>query len=78
MAINGLGYLNQINRTHSAMQGSIHKISSGSRFPSASYGPSDYAISVRMRILGRISSLSRTRRQLILCCRRRRAALIQR
>ena len=48
MAINGLGYLNQINRTHSAMQGSIHKISSGSRFPSASYGPSDYAISVRM------------------------------
>jgi bacterial flagellin family protein len=48
MSINGLGYLNQINRTHSAMQGSLGKISSGSRFPSASYGPSDYAISVRM------------------------------
>lgn len=48
MAIHGLGYLNQINRAHRAMQGSFGKISSGSRFPSASFGPSDYAISVRM------------------------------
>lgn len=48
MSIHGLGYLNQINRTHSAMQGSFGRISSGSRFPSAAHGPSDYAISVRM------------------------------
>ena len=48
MAINGLGYLNQINRTHSAAQESIRKIASGSKYPSAANGPSDYSILVRM------------------------------
>ena len=48
MAINGLGYLNQVNSTDKARQSLIKQISTGSAHPSASYGPSDYAISVRM------------------------------
>ncbi len=48
MAIGGLGYLNQINRTNSAVNSSIRKIASGSQHPSASYGASSYAISARM------------------------------
>lgn len=48
MAINGVGFLNQINHTNRAMQDSIRKIASGSQYPSASYGASDYSILVRM------------------------------
>ncbi len=48
MAIGGLGYLNQINRTNSSVSSSIQKISTGSQNPSAIYGASAYAISQRM------------------------------
>lgn len=48
MAIGGLGYLNQINRTNSSVSSSIQKISTGSQNPSAKYGASAYAISQRM------------------------------
>ena len=48
MAIGGLGYLNQINRTNSNVNSGIQKIVTGSRQPSASYGASSYAISQRM------------------------------
>lgn len=62
MAINGLGHLNQVNRSHSALQDNLRKISSGSKFPSASYGASDYAISVRMNanVRGKYQSLQNT------------------
>lgn len=48
MAIGGLGYLNQINRTNSSVSSSIQKIATGSQNPSAKYGVSAYAISQRM------------------------------
>ena len=48
MAIGGLGNLNQINRSNSAINSSIQKIASGSQKPSAKYGVSAYAISARM------------------------------
>ena len=48
MAIGGLGALNQINRTNSAINSSIQKIATGSQRPSASYGASSYAIAARM------------------------------
>ena len=48
MAMGGLGALNQINRTHSAVNSSIQKIATGSQRPSASYGASSYAIATRM------------------------------
>ncbi len=48
MAIGGLGALNQINRTKSAVNSSIEKIATGSQRPSASYGASSYAIAARM------------------------------
>lgn len=48
MAIGGLGYLNQINRTNSSAASSIQKIVTGSQRPSAKYGASSYAISSRM------------------------------
>lgn len=48
MAIGGLGYLNQINRTNSSVSSSIQKIATGSQSPSAKYGVSAYAISQRM------------------------------
>lgn len=49
MAIGGLGYLNQINRTNSNVSSSVQKIVTGSNHPSASNGASSYAISERMR-----------------------------
>ena len=48
MAIGGLGYLNQINRTNSSANSSIQKIVSGSQRPSAKNGASSYAIASRM------------------------------
>ena len=48
MAIGGLGYLNQINRTNSSVSSSIQKIATGSQNPSAKDGVSAYAISARM------------------------------
>lgn len=48
MAIGGLGYLNQINRTNSNASSSIQKIVSGSQRPSAKFGASSYAIAARM------------------------------
>lgn len=48
MAIGGLGFVNQINRTNSAVKSSIQKIATGSQNPSAKYGVSAYAISARM------------------------------
>ncbi len=48
MAIGGLGFVNQINRTHSSVGSSIQKIATGSQNPSAKYGVSAYAISARM------------------------------
>jgi flagellin len=48
MAIGGLGNLNQINRTNSAVGSSIQKIATGSRNPSAKNGVSAYSISARM------------------------------
>ncbi|WP_462331574.1 flagellin [Schwartzia sp. (in: firmicutes)] len=48
MAISGLGYLNQVNSTDKTRQSLIKQISTGSAYPSASYGPSDYAINVRL------------------------------
>lgn len=48
MAIGGLGYVNQINRTHSAIGSSIQKIATGSQSPSARYGVSAYSIATRM------------------------------
>ncbi len=48
MAIGGLGYLNQINRTNSSVGSSIQKIATGSQNPSAKYGVSAYSISQRM------------------------------
>ena len=49
MAIGGLGYLNQINRTNSNVSSSVQKIVTGSNHPSASNGSSSYAISERMK-----------------------------
>ncbi len=48
MAINGLGYVNQVNRTNSSMQTSLRKIASGSQHPTAASGAAEYAISQRM------------------------------
>lgn len=48
MAIGGLGNLNQISRSNSAMSSSIQKIATGSQNPSAKHGVSAYAISARM------------------------------
>ena len=48
MAMGGLGALNQINRTNSAVNSSIRKIATGSQRPSASYDASSYAIAARM------------------------------
>lgn len=47
-SIGGLGYLNQINKTNMSKLSSLQKIATGSAHPSASYGPSAYAISSRM------------------------------
>ena len=40
--------LNSLNRIQSSINSSIQKIATGSKHPSASYGPSDYAIVQRM------------------------------
>ena len=48
MAIGGLGFVNQVNRTNTAVSSSIQKIASGSQRPSAKYGASSYAIAARM------------------------------
>ena len=44
MAIGGLGYLNQINRTNSNVSSSVQKIVTGSNHPSASNGASSNAM----------------------------------
>lgn len=49
MSINGImsglnGSLNTLSRVQSARSSSIQKIATGSQYPSASYGPSSYAI----------------------------------
>lgn len=49
MAVNGLSYLNQINRTSGALNSSLRKLASGSNYPDASYGASGYSIQVRMQ-----------------------------
>lgn len=45
--MNGIGFTNQINRTHTQYSNAIKSISTGSRLSSASFGASDYAISIR-------------------------------
>lgn len=45
---NNFSFVNQANRTHAASNFSAQRLSSGGRFPSASYGPSSYAILSRM------------------------------
>lgn len=49
MAIGGVGFLNQINSTKANYNTVIKQIASGSKFPSAQYGTSEYAISRRTR-----------------------------
>ena len=49
MSINGImsgvnHSLNTLNKVQSAQSSSVQKIATGSKYPSASYGPSDYAI----------------------------------
>lgn len=49
MSINGImsgvnHSLNTLNKVQSAQSSSVQKIANGSKYPSASYGPSDYAI----------------------------------
>ena len=48
MAINGLGYLNQINSTKKTQQSLMHQLVSGSAQPSARFGAADYSINVRL------------------------------
>ncbi|MDO4203673.1 MAG: flagellin [Selenomonadaceae bacterium] len=49
MAIGGVGFLNQINTTKSNYNTVLKQIASGSKFPTAQYGASEYAISRRTR-----------------------------
>ena len=49
MAIGGVGFLNQINSTKANYNTVLKQIASGSKFPPAQYGASEYAISRRMR-----------------------------
>lgn len=49
MAIGGVGFLNQINSTKANYNTVLKQIASGSKFPTAQYGASEYAISRRMR-----------------------------
>lgn len=49
MAISGVGFLNQINSTKANYNTVLKQIASGSKFPTAQYGASEYAISRRMR-----------------------------
>ena len=46
--MNGVSAINNLNRVHSSTLSSMQKIATGSQHPSASYGPSDYAITRRM------------------------------
>ncbi len=48
MSIGGINTLSTLNSTQKAINSSIQKIATGSKHPSASYGPSDYAIVQRM------------------------------
>jgi flagellin len=48
MVMSGISALNNLNRAHNTTMSSMQKIATGSQHPSASYGPSDYAISQRM------------------------------
>lgn len=47
--MNGISALNNLNRAHNTTMSSMQKIATGSQHPSASYGPSDYAITQRMQ-----------------------------
>ncbi len=49
MAIGGVGFLNQINSTKANYNTVLKQVASGSKFPSAQYGTSEYAISRRTR-----------------------------
>lgn len=49
MAIGGVGFLNQINSTKANYNTVLKQIASGSKFPTAQYGASEYAISRRTR-----------------------------
>lgn len=50
MAIGGVGFLNQINSTKANYNTVLKQVASGSKFPSAQYGTSEYAISRRARV----------------------------
>lgn len=46
--INSMGFLNQINRTNTALTQSTQRLATGSKIPSVGYNPSGYAILTRM------------------------------
>ena len=46
--MSGISAINNLNRAHNATMSSMQKIATGSQHPSASYGPSDYAITQHM------------------------------
>jgi flagellin len=48
MSIGGVNTLSTLNSTQKTINSSIQKLATGSKHPSASYGPSDYAIVQRM------------------------------
>ena len=45
--MNGINFINQINRTNTQYNNAVRNISTGSRLSSASFGASDYSISIR-------------------------------
>ncbi len=46
--MSAISALNSLNRAHNTTMSSMQKIATGSQHPSASYGPSDYAITQRL------------------------------
>lgn len=48
MAVNGINFVNQINRIDRAIATTTQKISTGTNYPSASLGAAEYAISARL------------------------------
>ncbi len=46
--MSGISALNSLNRAHNTTMSSMQKLATGSQHPSASYGPSDYAITQRL------------------------------
>lgn len=48
MAVNGINFVNQINRLDRAIATTTQKISTGTNYPSASLGSAEYAISARL------------------------------